>query len=120
MLIKYATLPVDDAERAIAFYTAKLRLTLVSDVGWEGHRRLELAFPNGEVGLLLEQRTQPSAGQVPALVVSVPDLEAACERLESLGVEFVTPPRDSPRRANVRFAIFRDSEGNLIRIETAL
>ncbi|MET0269280.1 MAG: VOC family protein [Sphingomonas sp.] len=118
MRVRYATLPVDDAERAIAFYTAKLRLTLVSDVAWEGHRRLELAFPSGDVGLLLEQRMQPCASHGPALVLGVPDVDAAYERLETLGVMFDTPPRESPRRAGVRFAIFRDSEDNLVRIET--
>ncbi len=47
--------------------------------------------------------------------LEVGDVDAAARKLESRGVQFVTPPTDRPRWG-IRTAHFRDTEGNLFEI----
>ncbi|TVV71603.1 VOC family protein [Sphingomonas solaris] len=115
MYLKYAVLPVADMDRAIAFYTGTLRLTLATDTRGDSGRRVELAFPRGETRLLLEPHDATGESDEPALVLTVPDVDAAFERLGSLGVIFVSPPADE---GSGRCAAFHDSEGNLVLIES--
>jgi predicted enzyme related to lactoylglutathione lyase len=115
MYVKFATLPVDDADRAIAFYTGKLRLTLATDAAMDGGGRwIELELPEGNTSLLVEPGNPDRDRSRPALVLVVPDIDAAYERLDTLGVEFPTQPADAPWQPGSRYAIFRDSEANLV------
>ena len=115
MYVKFATLPVDDADRAIAFYTGKLRLTVTTDAAMGGGGRwIELALPEGNTSLLVEIGAIDRDRSRPALMLVVPDVDAAYERLDTLGVEFTAQPQEAPWQPGTRYAIFRDSEANLI------
>ena len=115
MYVKFASLPVDDVDRAIAFYTGKLRLLLTTDMPMgDGGRWIELALPEGNTCLLVEVGDPERDRNRPAMILVVPDVDAAYERLDTLGVEFPTQPEDAPWQPGTRYAIFRDSEANLV------
>jgi predicted enzyme related to lactoylglutathione lyase len=115
MYVKFATLPVDDADRAIAFYTGKLRLTLTTDAAMDnGGRWIELALPEGKTSLLVEPGRADRDRTQPVLILVVPDVDMAFERLDALGVEFTVQPVDAPWLTGTRYAMFRDSEDNMV------
>ena len=115
MYVKFATLPVDDPDRAIAFYTGKLRLTLTTDVAIDGGGRwIEFALPGGNTCLLVEQGAPDRDRSQPAMILVVPDVDATFERLDTLGVEFTVQPAETPWMPGTRYAMFRDSESNLV------
>lgn len=115
MYVKFANLPVDDIDRAIAFYTGKLRLTLTTDAPYgEGGRWVELDMPEGNTSVLVEQGNPDRDRSRPVLVFITPDVNAAYERLCGLGVDFHTPPTIAPWKPGVTFALLKDSEGNLV------
>lgn len=115
MYVKFASLPVDDVDRAVAFYTGKLRLTLTTDVPMdEGGRWVELALPGGNTILRPEVSDPTRDRSQPALVLVVPDVDMAFERLDALGVVFTIQPAETPWMPGTRYAMFRDSEANLV------
>lgn len=115
MYVKFATLPVDDVDRAVAFYTAKLRLILTTDApyGDVGERWVELAMPEGNTALLVEKKPDRERGR-PVLIFVVPDVGAAYDRLTDMGVEFIQSPTAAEWDPASTYATFLDSEGNSV------
>ena len=103
----FVAVPTRDRERAATFYeeTLGLRKNQTSDTWIEfetGNLTLSLVVPD-EVGL--EFAPLPFG----TVVVRVPDVAAAKEKLEGAGVEFVGEPWDS---GVCHGAAFRDPDGN--------
>jgi len=103
----FVAVPTRDRERAVAFYeeTLGLRKNQTSDTWIEfetGNLTLSLVAPE-EVGI---EFTPLPFGTV---VVRVPDVAEAKEKLEAAGVEFVGEPWDS---GVCHGAAFRDPDGN--------
>jgi len=106
--VDFIAVPVQDRERAARFYeeTLGLRKNPNSTDTW-------IEFETGNVTLALVD--PPSAGQpfVPlpfgAIVIRVPDVEAAKAKLQEAGVEFTGEIWDS---GVCNGAVFKDSEGN--------
>ena len=112
--IKFASIPVQDQDRALDFYLHKLGFILVTDQPMgPGQRWVEIRPPKGDTGLALftppgqEGRIGGFLGQS----WECDDLDATYRDLTAKGVEFVKPPEQQPWG---KMAILKDSEGNQI------
>jgi catechol 2,3-dioxygenase-like lactoylglutathione lyase family enzyme len=120
--VDLVALVVDDYDRAIQFFVSALGFDLVEDspsLTNDGRpkRWVVVRPPGGETGILLaradgEHQTAAVGNQVAGRVgffLRVDDFDAACERMVTAGVEFVTSPRTEPYG---RVAVFLDIAGN--------
>jgi len=122
--IKYASVMVDDQERALQFYTNILGFRMVFDVPVGEHRWLTVTSPDGPAGveLLLEPMAFPPAREyqkalfdagIPATAFVTNDIQGDFERLNSLDVVFRGEPVDM---GTVTVVVFEDTCGNLIQL----
>ena len=127
MKIILTTVFVDDQEKALKFYTEVLGFVKKSDISAEGYRWLTVVSPDDPDGteLLLEPSDTPVAQAyqrgifeqgIPAASFGVEDTRAEYERLKKLGVKFTTEPTEVVD--GVTIAVFNDTCGNLIQIQT--
>src|SRR5687768_18054542 len=103
MRINLASVPVDDQEKALRFYTEVLGFVKKHDVPLGEHRWLTVVSPEDPDGpeLVLEPDAHPAARPFKAALVAdgipftsfaVEDVEGAFERLTGLGVRFTQEP----------------------------
>lgn len=132
MDIKIATcfIPVDDHDKALAFYRDALGFEVRNDVGFEGMRWVSLGSPSQpDVDIVLEppigdphaaQADKDAAAELLAkgllrgVNLTTDDCDAAFERIRAAGGEVLQEPTDQPY--GVRDCAFRDPAGNMIRI----
>jgi catechol 2,3-dioxygenase-like lactoylglutathione lyase family enzyme len=109
--VKFASIPVTDQDRALAFYTEKLGFRLVTDQPFDDRQRwLELGIPGAETGIVLfnfGSSLQP--GNYMNFTFWTDDVEGTARELKSKGVEIVGEPK---REDWGTFAIFKDLDGN--------
>jgi len=122
MKINLTSIPVQDQERALSFYTGKLGFVKKEDVPMGEHRWLTVVSPEGADGveLLLEPlgfepaidfyKALYDAG-IPVTSFESDDLDREVEQLKALGVEFRGDAQDM---GNVRVVTFDDTCGNLV------
>lgn len=124
MRVNLSSVPVDDQEKALRFYTEVLGFQKKHDIPMGEHRWITLVSPEdpGGVELCLEPDGHPAVKPFKAALVedgipytsfAVKDVAAEHKRLESLGVRFTQPPVDY---GTVTAAVFDDTCGNLIMI----
>lgn len=124
MQIKFTSIPVDDQDKALDFYTRVLGFTRMADIDLGEYRWLTVTSPDGVEGveLVLEpmgfapardfQKAMFDAG-VPANALITRDITAEVARLRELGVVF----RGEPHAAGaITMVIFEDTCGNLINL----
>ncbi len=124
MRIHLASVPVDDQQKALRFYTETLGfqikhniplgeyawITVVSEEAPEG---MELVLePDDHPAVRPYKRALVEDG-IPITSFAVDDVEAEHERLKGRGVRFVQPPTDL---GTVITAVFDDTCGNLVQI----
>ena len=124
MQIKFASVMVEDQERALRFYTTVLGFVKMADIPMGEFRWLTVTSPDGiaDVELVLEPLGFPPArafqqalceAGIPATAFITQDLAAEVQRLKSRGVTF----RGEPVRAGpVTVVLFEDTCGNLINL----
>ena len=124
MRIKWTRLYVDDQERALRFYTERLRFQKKADFTQGDYRWLTVVSseePEG-VELLLESTANPAGrayqealrGQnQPAAQFLVDDAQAEYDRLAGEGVTFTTPVTSATGSV---IAVLDDGCGNLIQL----
>ena len=125
MITIYVTsVPVQDQDRALQFYTEKLGFIKKTEVPLGEHRWLTVVSPNEQNGveLLLEptafkpaieyQKALKEAG-IPWTSFRVDDLEKEYERLKGLGVQFSMLPKEV---GPTKFAVLDDTCGNNIQL----
>jgi catechol 2,3-dioxygenase-like lactoylglutathione lyase family enzyme len=109
--IKFASIPVTDQERALAFYTEKLGFRIHTDQPFSDKQRwLELSIPGAETRVVLfsmDEGIQP--GSIMNISYWTDDVDGTYGELKSKGVEFTTGPTKQPWGT---FAIFKDPDGN--------
>jgi predicted enzyme related to lactoylglutathione lyase len=114
--LKQVLQPVNDLDRAVAFYRDTLQLSFIGQFG-------PLAFFHLDGVRLLLERGDGASGSV--LYFDVADIRAAREELASRGVTFEQEPhlvhRDDTgvfgrAGAETWMAFFRDTEGNVLSI----
>lgn len=125
MLKIYVTsVPVENQEKALDFYTRVLGFIKKKEVPLGEYKWLTVVSPAEQSGveLLLEpmafepakqyQQSLKEAG-IPWTSFAVDDIQKEYERLLELGVEFSMPPREA---GPVMIAILDDTCGNLIQL----
>lgn len=119
--IKFAELPVEDQDRALAFYTEKIGLKVVQDASYQGDWRwIELEIPGADTRLMFTRRTGEEATGSPRLVLIVDDVNETYAGLAEKGVTFTKQPAQAPWNPGEVFAQFRDSEDNGIVISSTV
>ena len=127
MKIIYTKVFVNDQDKALKFYTQILGFVKKSDIVAGDYRWLTVVSPEDQNGteLILELNNNPAAKtyqeaifeqSIPAINFGVSDVHAEYERLKNLGVKFTMQP--SEVMENVTIAVFDDTCGNLIQIQT--
>lgn len=124
MRIVVSSIFVDDQDKALAFYTAKLGFVKKEDIPLGAARWLTVVAPDAPDGteLLLEPDSHPAVGPfkralmqdgIPFASFAVDDIHAEYERLRSAGVQFTQPPVEM---GPVTTAVLDDTCGNLIQL----
>jgi predicted enzyme related to lactoylglutathione lyase len=127
MKIIYTKVFVNDQDKALKFYTQILGFVKKSDIVAGDYRWLTVVSPEDQNGteLILELNNNPAAKtyqeaifeqSIPATNFVVSDVHIDYERLKKLGVKFTMQP--SEVMENVTIAVFDDTCGNLIQIQT--
>jgi predicted enzyme related to lactoylglutathione lyase len=110
--IKFASVPVTDQDRALAFYTEKLGFRILTDQPFDSKQRwIELSIPGAETGLVLftPDAHRDRIGTFSAISFQCDDLQKTYDELTARGVEFQAPPTKQPWGS---FAILKDPDGN--------
>ncbi len=109
--IKFASIPVTDQDRALAFYTEKLGFRLLVDAPFTDKQRwIELGIPGAGSRIVLfrfDQGLQP--GQLMNVVFWSDDVEGTTGDLKAEGVEIVSEPKKADWGTS---SIFKDLDGN--------
>src|SRR4030095_14904600 len=126
MRIKLASVPIDDYDRALNFYTEKLGFLKKRDIPLgEGARWITVVSPEEPEGteLLLEPNADYPAMKalkeslmkdgIPFTAFQVGDVQEEYERMKNLGVEFTMEPTNM---GMTTAAVLNDTCGNLIQI----
>ena len=119
---------MNDQEKALKFYTETLGFVKKADVPAGDYRWLTVVSPDDQNGteLILELNENPAAKtyqkaifeqDIPAINFGVSDVRVKHERLKKFGVKFTMEPTAVMK--HVAIAVFDDTCGNLIQIQTA-
>ncbi|MEM8835197.1 MAG: VOC family protein [Planctomycetota bacterium] len=122
MKISYASVAVDDQEKALRFYTEVLGFQTKHDIPMGQHRWITVVSPDDPEGteLCLEPDEHPAVKPFKAALVedgipftgfAVDDVASEHERLTALGVRFTQPPTEM---GSMVTAVLDDTCGNLI------
>ena len=124
MRIKWATVHVEDQEKALRFYTEVLGFVKKADFSQGPYRWLTVASPEDPDGteLQLALNDNPAARAYqqetlqqsrPAVMFFTEDVQADFERIKARGAEFTMPPTEV---TGSRITMLNDTCGNLIQI----
>ena len=124
MRIHLSSIPVDDQDKALRFYTDVLGFEKKTEVPLGEHRWLTVVSPDAPEGpeLVLEPDSHPAVKPfkealvtdgIPFTSFAVTDITAEFERLRARGVRFTQEP---VAMGPVMTAVFDDTCGNLIQI----
>jgi catechol 2,3-dioxygenase-like lactoylglutathione lyase family enzyme len=124
MRIHLSSIPVDDQDKALHFYTEVLGFEKKEEVPLGEHRWLTVVSPEEPNGteLVLEPDSHPAVKPFKAALVTdgipftsfaVTDIAAEFDRLRALGVRFTQEPATM---GPVTTAVLDDTCGNLIQI----
>ena len=110
--IKFASIPVTDQDRALAFYTEKLGFTVATDQPFDDKQRwLELRIPGAptRVVLFTADGHEDRIGTFQAITFETDDVAGTYRELSQRGVEFAGPPKSEEWGS---YVIFKDPDGN--------
>jgi catechol 2,3-dioxygenase-like lactoylglutathione lyase family enzyme len=109
--IKFASIPVADQDRALAFYTEKLGFRVLTDQPFDDKQRwIELGIPGADSRVVLFRFGDSlKPGSWMNVTFWTDDVEGTARELESEGVELTMKPT---KQAWGTSAAFKDSEGN--------
>jgi catechol 2,3-dioxygenase-like lactoylglutathione lyase family enzyme len=109
--VKFASIPVTDQDRALAFYTEKLGLRLLNDQPFDEKQRwIELGISGAETRIVLFRFDRgPQPGTKMNITFWTDDVAATVRELEDKGVEIVMRPQKADWGTA---AIFKDIDGN--------
>ncbi|HUP88701.1 MAG TPA: VOC family protein [Longimicrobiales bacterium] len=110
--IKFASIPVADQDRALAFYTEKLGFRILTDSPFNDDQRwIELGIPNAETKVVLftPDAHKDRVGTFGHITFWTDNVQKTYDELKAKGVEFEGEPATAEWGSH---AIFKDSEGN--------
>jgi predicted enzyme related to lactoylglutathione lyase len=109
--VKFVSIPTRDQDRALAFWTEKVGMRVLTDQPMGPQRWIELSFPGADTGLVLftPEGHEDRIGGFMNTSLWCDDLARTHAELTSNGVQFERPPTKEKWGT---YAIFLDSEGN--------
>jgi predicted enzyme related to lactoylglutathione lyase len=110
--IKFVGVPVQDQDRALAFWKEKMGFRVITDQPMgPGRRWIEMGIPGGQTGIALftPPGHETRIGTFSGLSFGCDDVGVTHKELSDRGVEFSQPPKKESWGTS---AIFKDSEGN--------
>lgn len=110
--VKFVSVPTQDQDRALAFYTEKLGFRLITDQRLGPDQRwIELCIGHSDTRFVLftPPGDEGKVGQRFSGALECDDVEATYRQLSERDVAFETPPARQPWGM---FAVMLDSEGN--------
>ena len=110
--IKFASIPVRDQDRALAFYTGRLGFQVATDQEMGGGQRwIELRIPGAETRLVLftPDGHEERIGTLSNVAFVADDVIGTHRELAARGVEFVGEPKSAEWGTS---AMFKDPDGN--------
>jgi catechol 2,3-dioxygenase-like lactoylglutathione lyase family enzyme len=110
--VKFATIPVTDQDRALAFYTEKLGLRIATDQPFDDRQRwIELKIDGAETEIVLFRYDGgPEPGTRMNVTFWTEHMEETVRELKTRGVEFVKEPTTADWGTA---AAFKDPDGNV-------
>lgn len=117
--ITFAGVPVSDQQRALDFYTQKLGFEVRRDSPYGEDRWIEVGIRGAQTVLLLNKSEVTADDFRPALSLTVDDVSETAAALKDKGVTFTQEPEASPWAPGELYALFKDSEGNTIILDSA-
>jgi predicted enzyme related to lactoylglutathione lyase len=114
--VSFTTIPVDDYDRAKAFYVDVLGMVERSDAAMGSERWIMLEVPGSRTRVHFDRREGETQALRPVLPMIAPDVAGAVETLRTRGAEIVREPEPAEWDAETTYAMIRDSEGNLVMI----
>jgi predicted enzyme related to lactoylglutathione lyase len=117
--VSFTTVPVDDFDRAKAFYADLLGMRVETDAPYGPERWIELAIPGARTRVHLGRRSGDHPPPHPVLPLIAPDVAGAIETLRARGVEIAAEPKPAEWDPDTIYAMIRDSEGNLVLIASS-
>lgn len=113
--ITFASLPVTDPDRALAFWRDVMGLEVTADSeAMPGMRWIMLRPQGAETQLHLDIVDAVPKAKKPALPLIVGNLSGTLETLRAKGVAILAGPKEAEWDPSIRYALIRDSEGNVI------
>jgi predicted enzyme related to lactoylglutathione lyase len=109
--IKFASIPVRDQDKALAFYTEKLGFEILTDQPLGPQRWIELKIPGAQTGVVLftPPGHESRIGSFSGISFTCDDVEKTYQELVLRGVEFEQAPKKESWGTS---AIFKDPDGN--------
>lgn len=111
--LKFASIPVTDQDRALAFYTERLGFRVLTDQPFDDRQRwIELGLPGQSVSIVLftPDEHQDRIGTFQNLTFYSDDVRRSCAEMKARGVEFVQDPQEFDWGIA---AAFKDQDGNV-------
>ncbi len=119
--INFLTIPVRDQDRALGFYCDMLGMRVQTDAPYgDNWRWIFLEIPGAETFLHFGTADEVKVKDgTPALCLVCDDVDSEVARLAAAGVAITGGPDDAPWHPSVRWAMLRDSESNLVLIQSS-
>jgi predicted enzyme related to lactoylglutathione lyase len=109
--IKFASIPVRDQDRALAFWRDQVGLAVATDQPMGKQRWIELRIPGADTRLVLftPDGHENRIGTDQNVVFWTDDVEKTWKELSAKGVTFTAPPKKEPWGT---YTTFHDPDGN--------
>lgn len=119
--INFQSIPVADQQRALEFYRDMLGMDVQTDAPYaDGWRWIFMEIPGAETMLQFTHADEVSIKPgTPALCLVSDDVDDEMARMKAAGVTVTHEPAEAPWNPNVRWAMFKDSEDNLVLIQSS-
>lgn len=117
--IHFQSIPVTDIDRAIAFYRDILGLTVERNAPYGQSRWVFMQIEGAQTLLHFDQVAELAQKDMPTLVLNSNDVDGLFAELERAGVTITQQPQDAPWEKGNRWGMLRDSEGNLVLVQTS-
>jgi predicted enzyme related to lactoylglutathione lyase len=109
--LKFVGIPTRDQDRALAFWTEQMGLTVMTDQPMGDQRWIELAIPGAQTGIVLftPEGHEDRIGNFFNGSFACDDVDYSYRQLSERGVRFEGPPEKQPWGT---YAKFYDPDGN--------
>ena len=113
--ITFHTLPVTDQDRALTFWRDVMGCAVTADAYYmPGQRWITLRPGEAETQIHLDLVEEMPERDKPAIPFIAPEIGALVDHLKAKEVEIVQDLAPAPWDGSTQFAMFSDSEGNLV------